>query len=141
MGFPQGFLTKILLFLGFHYAERGAKNMGLFLGTSPRVQQAYIKCKNVLSVAWQNLMSHAIQKIFGPNIFSMQLFTLIRSYVQMCKRCITPSYDSLFAQKLESHITHVFVYSLQLQEIAFKKFSLQSRFIRLGSYFCQLSIL
>ena len=82
-----------------------------------------------------------IKTNFGQNIFSMQLFTLIRSYVQMCKRCITPSYDSLFAQKLESHITHVFVYSLQLQEIAFKKFSLQSRFIELGSYFCQLSIL
>ena len=45
----------------------------------------------------------------------------------MCKRCKTPSYDSLFAQKMESHITHVFVYSLQQQEIAFKKFSLQSQ--------------
>ena len=39
----------------------------------------------------------------------------------MYKRGITPSYDSLFAQKLESYITHVFVYSLRLQEIAFKK--------------------
>ena len=55
-------------------------------------------------------------------------FTLIRSYVQMCKRCITFSYDSLFAQKLESRITHVFHYSLQLQEIAFRKFSLQLMF-------------
>ena len=38
----------------------------------------------------------------------------------MCKRCITPSYDSLFAQKLESHVTHVLVSSLQLQEITLR---------------------
>ena len=43
----------------------------------------------------------------------------------MSKRCITPSYDSLFAHKLEFHITDVFVHSLH------KKFSFQSK----GSYF------
>ena len=43
----------------------------------------------------------------------------------MCKGYLTPSYDSLFTQKLYSHITHIFVYSLHA--IAFKKFSLQSK--------------
>ena len=51
----------------------------------------------------------------------------------MCRRGITPSSNSLFAQKFESHITHVFVYSLH--EIAFEKFSLQSKVYRIGSYF------
>ena len=65
---------------------------------------------------------------FWPEIFfpctCSCLLKLIRSYVLMRKRCITPSYDSLIAQKLESHVTHVFVYGLL--EKAFKKISLQS---------------
>ena len=57
----------------------------------------------------------------AQNIFPRScLLKLIRSYVHLCKRCITPSYDSLVAQKLESHITHVFFYSLQLQKIALR---------------------
>ena len=57
----------------------------------------------------------------------------------MCKRCITPSYNSLFAKKLESHITHVFVNSLH--EIAIEEFSLQSKVYQIRVIFCQLSIL
>ena len=54
----------------------------------------------------------------------------------MCKRCITPSYVLLFAQRWNPLETHVFVFSLY--NIAFKKLSLQGsnqRFIRLVSYF------
>ena len=51
----------------------------------------------------------------------------------MCKRCITPSYDSSFAQKE----THIFVYSLY--KIAVEKF--QSNVYQLRVIFCQLSIL
>ena len=57
----------------------------------------------------------------------------------MCKRCTTPSYDSLLAQKMESNREHVFLYSLH--EIALKKFSLQSKIYQIGVIFSQLSIL
>ena len=44
-----------------------------------------------------------LQHIRKP-IKAINLNKLIRSYVLVFKRCIAPSYDSLFAQKFESHI-------------------------------------
>ena len=56
----------------------------------------------------------------------------------MCKRCITPSYVLLFAQRWNPLETHVFVFSLY--NIAFKKLSLQSKVYQIGVIFCLLSI-
>ena len=60
-------------------------------------------------------------KILAKNNFFMYcLLKLIRSYIQMCERCITPTYNHIFIVCTEKRLRNL---------------ASNHRFIRLGSYF------